>query len=604
MSQTTIEVKGENFLNDDNSYFDFILGEPINIKAGSTIDYVDSIIDLGNTSTATIDVPNDMILGMNFYVYEYDTPKVPDTEGSPAYYTKRGIYIGKNDVEIEVPAYPRDAYASNTQYGQKLNTYYPSCLPSFLCYGQSRKQIINDPPYNEGNPPISQDMFQAKEWDASILIKAGNYSKTKFAQIVNDGFNLIIGSLTNQDKPSENIAGGSRPYTVSPIDFSQSPNNNSQVLKSYLYNYTQSSSIAEKDPDAWDDNTYQTPYYNNDINFDFWFCPIYTKTYPNNQIDEPYSPYTWFVAGSSGFMAGTTKFNLEYDNDSDLFYLDYLHSPILDKEQREVVIMTSVLTKYVNGTAENTGYKAMGALGGILLSRLYSYNLDSQGNPIKTNTNFWQQELGFGFDDDFQREMNDNMLTKTTNIYYNTLTKLGSGGLTGLAPRIIYQFVVKYPDPKYFQTATTSPLIPIQWLQQTNYTTNAKDTGMAIITQDFPKTFQSVGNIPILGDNTAFKQPIPYYLVEVNINDVKNDNWRDKNSNYQIMNVCGRTYTTGDYLQSFNDGAVQALVLYEDININKISIKILNPDKTFASNLGSNTTVFLKVTQPIILEKK
>lgn len=613
MSQTTLEVKGENYLNNDNSYFDFILGEPIKVKQGSTIDYVDSIIDLGNTSSSSLDVKQDMILGINFYIYEYDTPKVPDTQGTPAYYSKRNIYIPEDDTQIEGLAYPANAYIPNTQYGQKVNTYYPSCLPAFLCQGSDRRDIQNDPPYNQGNPPIAQDTFTASEFTAQVVIKAGNYSKTKFAQLVNDGFNLIIGSLTNQDKPAENIGNGqlnpntppAYKHSVSPVDFAQTPNNNSEVLRSFLRPWSDISHTQTKDPLAWDDGTYNVPWYDTDANFPFWFCPIYTKTYPDYEIDEPYAPYTWYTDGGSGFMAGTTKFNLEYDNDSDLFYIDYLHSPILDKDQREVVIMTDVLTKYADGSiVVNTGYKALGSLSGILISRLFSYVYDDDGNVIEENTGFWQEQIGFGFDDNFRNEMNTTMINKKTDIYYNTLTKVGSGGLDRIATRIIYRFNVNYPDPKYFDIATTKPLVPIQWLQQTNYTKNADDYGMAIITTTFPRTFQSVGTVPILGSNSAFKQPLPYYLIEVNINDVKNDNWRDKNSNYQIMNVCGRTYTTGDYIQSFNDGAVQALVLYEDININKISIKILNPDKSFAQKLGTNTTIFLKITQPIVLEKK
>lgn len=601
MSQTVIEVKADKFLNEDNSYYEFLLGESINIKAGSTIDLMDSIIDLGITSQSTIDVPEDMYLGIDFYIYENDIPKVPDKQGTPAYYQKRNIYIANNDVEIEGFAYPANAYIPNKAYGQKLNTYYPSCLPAFLCQRQGQREVLYSGT-SPTDPSIVQDTMNAMEFTAKIFIKKGSYSKQKFSQLVNDGFNLINGSLTNQDKPAESKSNNAKPFNVSPVDFSQVPNNNSEILKSYYYKYSELSHTLTVDPDAWSDGTYlNTTFYNNDLNFAYWFCPIYTKTYPDYEVDEPYSPYIWYTTNSSGFMAGTTKFNLEYDTDSDLFYIDYLHSPILDKEQKEVVLITPVLTKYSNSVAETIGYKSASSLGGIFITRLWS---NTTGDNTDPNTNFWQNSLGFAYNDDYREQINDNLLTKTTEIYYNTLTKVGGGGQDRLATRIIYKFVITYPDPQFFSTSTTTPLVPIQWLQQSNYSTNADDTGMSIITQDLPRSFQSIGNIPILGDQSAFQQKNPYYLIEVNINDVKNDNWRDKNSNYQIMNICGRTYTTGDYIQSYDDGSVQALILYEDINIDKISIKILNPDKTFATDLGTNTTIFLKITQPVVLEKK
>lgn len=610
MAQSVIEVKPTNskFLNTDNSYFDMILGEPIYIKAGSTIDYMDGIIDLGTTSDTNITVAYDMLLGINFYVYEYDTPKVPDNQGSIANYRKRNIYIASPpDVPIEGPSYPALSYTPNKAYGEKLHTYYPSCLPSFLCQRTGTRQLINEPPFGLGTWPIVEENFIAQEQTATILIKKGTYSKTKFAQIVNDGFNLINGSLTNQDKPAENITGEQKPFTTTPVDFSQYPNNNSQILKSYIYPYSISSQTAETDPLAWNDPEYpnQAPIYPSDIDFSIWFCPIYTKTYPDNEVDEPYMPYTWFNTGQSGFMAGTTKFNLEYDTDSNLFYIDYLHSAILDKQQRETVIITPVQTKYATSGLQTIGYKSMGSLGGIMISRLFSYKADSSGNPIDgNNTNFWQEHMGFGFNDDYQSQFKADMQQTTNNIYYNVLSSTGGGGRTGLATRIQYKFNINYPHPKYFNTSTTTPLVPIQWLQQSNYTTNANDYGMSIISQNLPKVFQSVGTIPILGSDVAFDKPIPYYLIEVNINSLKNDNWRDEKSNYQIMNIAGRTYTTGDYLQSFDDGAVEAINIYEDIKIDKISIKILNPDKTFASGLGNSSTIFLKITQPIVFEKK
>jgi len=68
------------------------------------------------------------------------------------------------------------------------------------------------------------------------------------------------------------------------------------------------------------------------------------------------------------------------------------------------------------------------------------------------------------------------------------------------------------------------------------------------------------------------------------------------------MCVAGKTYTSGtNYIQTFDDGGVQAINIEEDIYIDKIEIRVLNPDKTTAEGLGSNSTFFLKLTQPVIM---
>jgi hypothetical protein len=41
----------------------------------------------------------------------------------------------------------------------------------------------------------------------------------------------------------------------------------------------------------------------------------------------------------------------------------------------------------------------------------------------------------------------------------------------------------------------------------------------------------------------------------------------------------------------------------EDTWIDKVEVRILNPDKTPAIELGENTTIFIKLTQPVIVNQ-
>ncbi len=70
------------------------------------------------------------------------------------------------------------------------------------------------------------------------------------------------------------------------------------------------------------------------------------------------------------------------------------------------------------------------------------------------------------------------------------------------------------------------------------------------------------------------------------------------------MAVAGKTYpSTASYIQSFADATIQTLVMDEDTYIDRISVRILNPDKTPATELGSNSTVFVKITQPVVVNQ-
>ena len=241
-------------------------------------------------------------------------------------------------------------------------------------------------------------------------------------------------------------------------------------------------------------------------------------------------------------------------------------------------------------------------MGGILIARLFSNVLDDNFNIVSAdNSGFWQDKMGFGFDDASFAEMTANFVNESRTFYYNGDYESGTGFLYP-ATGATFVFNISYPDPKYLLTNTTNALIPIQWLQQSNYTVNTDDIGMIALANDIPKVFDSIGNRPIYGDANISSVPNSHFLIEVNISHLINNNYRDKDSYYQIMCVAGKTYTSGtNYIQTFDDGGVQAINIEEDIYIDKIEIRVLNPDKTTAEGLGSNSTFFLKLTQPVVM---
>lgn len=608
MAQTVLEIntKTSNNKNADGSYFSQVFGEPIKCAAGSTIDFLNGFLDLGKSSIDDyIYIPAKFQLGINFYRYEYDVPQIPTNQGTDSnQHSKRFIYWYPAAVDVPDPFNESsiiDAkvtspnYNPLTQYGNKCNLYSNTNLPSFLC--QRTGQVV-EPLQDGSNNRI--DTFEAFEETAYVDVPQGYYSKVKFCQLVNDAFNLIQGSLVNSDKPLETFKPSTPPeywqYTVTPLDYQQYPNVTSPLLKAYEYPYDTAKTWGP-DPDSISS---ETKIYTNDLNWPYWFIPVYTiPTDPNYFIAEENPPYIWYNTEQTGFMAGTSKFNLNYDTANDLFYIDYLHTPILDTQQREVVLFSKALINY--SQRSNTGYKANGSMGGILVSRLFSYAYDANGTAIPTNTNFWQNVLGFQFDDDYQTQFKADFLTKENSFYNNY--RLGSQQ----KPQqygVTYTFKSTYPNPKYLTNATTTALVPIQWLQQSNFAVATADKGMSIFSKDIPKIFQSIGSRIIYGDVGGYVKPNPYYLIDINISHLKNDNYRDRDSYHQIMSIAGKTYASGtSFVQLFGDNSIQAINLMEDIYIDKIEVKILNPDKSLATGLGDTSTIFLRIIQPVIMEQ-
>lgn len=578
--ETLLELSSKNgvFEDGNNSTFTTVFGEPIRIAAGSTINFTNAFIDLGLESADLISIPNNIRLGINFYRYDEDIAKVPATVGTDApYYDKRYMYFQNGDYNLTT----LENYNGNL--GVKTTAYDATLLPAFLM----ERTGVN----------AGVETFVAQEETATIDIAAGFYSRTKFIQLVNDGFNLINGSLTNVDKPLFD------PNTdpVKPIDYQLPPNNNSNLLKAFEYPYS-TASVKQKDPAFANEEAYI-----NDHTWNYWFFPVHTNP-TQYYMRQDYMPYIWFNSSQSGFLAGSTKFNLNYDQQNGVYFIDYAHSPILDAEQREVVVFARQKGQYVNSSnyntyTANTGYKSNGRAGGILISRLFSLDLDDNFNPTsQTNSRFWQKYLGFGFDDAYQAQFNADKITETRHFYYADQPD-GSTPVPTIYGDIRYQ--ITYPNPSYFATATTNPLVPVAWLQQSNWTNNANDKGFCIFTNDIPKVFQSIGTRSILGTSgSQFTEPDSHFLIELNIHNIRTDNYRDKDSYRQVVCVCGKTYeSTASYIQSFADAAIQSLVMEEDTWIDRIEVRILRPDKTPAVELGQNSTVFIKITQPVVVQQ-
>ena len=611
MSQTVLEInaKTSQTRNSDNSAFSQVFGEPIKVVAGSSIDFLNGFIDLGAQSVNDeIYIPEKIRLGINYYRYEMDCPQLPKNQGTDApYYRKRYIYWYPAEIDVpdpkdEMAIIDQPIYNQNTQihpikqYGNRTNLYANSNLPAIFSTRVNQTVTPSTNPADPAGTQVRTDFFECVEETAYVDIDPGYYSKVKFCQLVNDGFNLINGSFTNSDKPLETKTPPNPAtyytYDAAPYDYQLPPNQNSNLLRAIEYPYN-TAKVTGHDPNSINPHS---KIYTNDLTQPYWMIPFYSI--PDNQnyyIPEEFPPYCWYNNNENGWLVGTTKFALNYDSSNDIFYLEYLHSPIIDQEQREVVSMSRAKAWYDD--LETIGYKSIGALSGIMISRLFSNTFDATGNPTNTNSGFWQS-LGFGFDDAYQTQFKADIKTREMDFVNNWQDVSPLTEKFGIR----YKFSTTYPDPKYMTMATTTALSTLQMLQQQNFTDPTTDRGLAIFSGDLPKVFQSVGTRVIYADNgEAYQKPDPYYLVSVNISHLKNDNYRDRDTYRQVMSIAGKTYSSGiSFIQLFSDSSITALNLTDTIYIDKIEIEILSSsDKSLVQNLGDSSCIFLKITQPI-----
>ena len=121
----------------------------------------------------------------------------------------------------------------------------------------------------------------------------------------------------------------------------------------------------------------------------------------------------------------------------------------------------------------------------------------------------------------------------------------------------------------------------------------AAETGRSFISIDTTETTEIKAPNVVVGANLDSA----YYLVEININGNEMLNSDGGGSN-NIVGIINRYYSVSSYTST--EGGFTYVHKGEPININTLQIRILNPDRTPVLNLGTDNSLFLKLSQQIL----
>tara|TARA_R110001632_G_scaffold41225_1_gene103392 strand:- start:280 stop:2031 length:1752 start_codon:yes stop_codon:yes gene_type:complete len=279
-------------------------------------------------------------------------------------------------------------------------------------------------------------------------------------------------------------------------------------------------------------------------------------------------------------LLGASQVDLEFEPDTNQFSWNFLHMPYFTDPVGSVAGQPAI--GYIPGTPVGgipLEYFTVNKNSGVAFTSLTSSYVN-----IQEPSRLWDNILGFDL-------INSNLL-----VGYTVKTLSGYNGVPVLT-------TITIEPPILDGENTTGGFIPLS--SQVNKTStswykpavilNPAPTG--VVGTPFLST--SIDTVNILGSqntisNTQFSYG--YYLVEVSGNFKTNYYSNQKSPN--IMAIVSRYYE----LNSFTSGSSADSLVYtheseEPITLSSFGIRILQPSKQIADNLGKQTTVFLEIVR-------
>ena len=575
-----------------NGDYETRLSTPIKIEQGDQLTIKNCFIDQSVANEDHLNIPFDLTLNISNYLYVrdwIDDPTVLRFEDTVT--PGNGIYLNNDiyflsyraDVNGNIQITSVSIVNTNTLSGDWGNfsftmSYYP---PGF--YGDDTKKLSHtldvptvpgtDPEYvltgvniniagpstDNINPEftglpsgylisdiglnvVSPDVYLFPQvFNGSYLLKAGDYSPINLAS-------TISGLLSN------NFA--SRPAREGEIAKSQFLKIGGQILSGYADDKNaQGESLSKSDIFSRIDGAMVNQYV---INNDFRFV-------------NPNPP-------GKNYIFGANELSLEWDADLLRFKFTYIHQPFYDSKGNEAV-------RYIE-TSEKIGvapgvptFSPVNSTGGICFSDLNATYTDSSGKI--QNYDFWENVLGFDLN--------------TLLVKYKHLPTPG-----------LFIPITPNTEP-LIRTYTAYEMLNVQ--RGVNYTSNflgldsiidKLNYDMVIPTLTTTYTTTSTFTYSIEGGRTYNEtSPYGYFLLEVNAG-FNNQFITENEIKHNIQAIISKYYSQASYTTgSEADSIVYTHLSDSPIYLNTIKIRVLNADGTLATDIGPDSTVFLKLVKNI-----
>ena len=303
-----------------------------------------------------------------------------------------------------------------------------------------------------------------------------------------------------------------------------------------------------------------------------------------------------FTSLSNNYVCGTDSIEIEYDDETSLFYWKQLHNPIYSVGQGTPV--TQVARRIIGDQPNPFTYFIRSKAGGVCFTSMYAC---LQSNP-ETGYDFWSGKLGF-------------------NVPKMTVSDARpGGGIADYKTVTIGTTVVTFSSPSIIDGIhTTNAVHTIDGL--TNKTGNKyreipSEPDNAGNNEDtvFPEV-QSNNNMVIFAERSTVNnnQVIRtdtnsgYYLIEMIAgfnNTMVGSNKTEKN----IHGIVNRYFNRNSYTSSTEQDSLVYTHRGAPLILSSIRTRILLPNRTVPSNIGEDNTIFLQVVKaappPQILQTK
>ena len=483
------------------------------------------------------------------------------------------LYDGGSTDQDKQPKYLTDLWAANgcraeTMTADELNNYN-SNEDSHGGFGVTTSDTLKDE--IDVACSLEQDLF-------SLDIKQGQYTPLEMTTLLNNAF---VQNYTNNQFSYGNILESvflkySIPYVA--------PGNTKPATKSGL---------------VFSGTFIFTPGTGNNRTKNHML--VSNSGFPNAAIDVDnsgrslgYNP-PLFTSLSNNYVCGTDSIEIEYDDETSLFYWKQLHNPIYSVGQGTPV--TQVARRIIGDQPDPFTYFIRSKAGGVCFTSMYAC---LQSNS-ETGYDFWSGKLGF-------------------NVPKMTVSDT-TGGIADYKEVEIGDTLVTFSSPSIIDGVhTTNAVHTIDGL--TNKTGNKyreipSEPPNAGAGEDtiFPEV-QSNNNMVIFAERSTVNnnQVIRtdtnsgYYLIEMIAgfnNTMVGSNKTEKN----IHGIVNRYFNRNSYTSSTEQDSLVYTHRGAPLILSSIRTRILLPNRTVPSNIGEDNTIFLQVVKapqqpPQILQKK
>jgi hypothetical protein len=382
----------------------------------------------------------------------------------------------------------------------------------------------------------NQETFQPFLYNVKINLESGFYDPVQLQKVMTDKLQSITASATN---PNQTFT-------------SDNPSNNN-FLKTIDQVY-EDFGLSTGSADEKDNGLFLVRAKDGQVVIQIPSGATYPNSLASNVVNSAPKKY----------IIGCSEPAIEYDPELKRFKL-LLHTPLFDSSNILVV-----KTVEANSIAHSHTFRYSGSAGGAIFNSVSPHSLFQKLGFLDQP----DPETGAQFSDKLLcglAQVNHDTLGQFTNI---TTFKIPNLEMSKNLTSAYTSVAVTYPTNGTFIPATLSDDV-----------TSTPPGGATVVTLEPIMAQNSINNIKLQN---------PYFIIEVSGFDNKMKGVNNTFTN--IMSVVSRYQSIDNYTSFYSEGNPSVPYIHKGLpmQINNFKVRILNPDKQVADNIGNGNSIYLE----------